>query len=111
MGNVIGQDIESWVAAQIEARQIAQGSGIDKNRTPEQIAYLNSNTTWIKLASGVYISGLSTDPPGTSTRLTNIGLNSSFYGMELAKNNVLFGGTSTFNGSSLTQKKGFDETY
>ena len=103
MGNVIGQDIESWVSNQIKARQIAQGSGIDKNRTPEQIAYLNSNTTWVKLASGVSILD--------STRLTGAGLNSSLTGMELAKNNVLFGGTSKFNGSSLTQKKGFDETY
>lgn len=103
MGNVIGQDIESWVAAQIEARQIAQGSGIDKNRTPEQIAYLNSNATWVKLASGVSISD--------STRLTDAGLNSSLSGIKLAKNNVLFGGTSVFNGSSLTQKEGFDQTY
>jgi len=103
MGNVVGQDIEPWVATQIEARQKVHGSGIDKNRTPEQIAYLNSNTSWIKLASSVYVS--------KSSRLINSGLNSSFDGMELAKNNVLFGGTSVFKGSSLTQKENFTQVY
>jgi hypothetical protein len=103
MGNVIGQDIELWVVNQIKARQKVQGSGTNQTRTPEQIAYLNSNTTWIKLASGVSISD--------SSRLINSDLNPSLTGMELAKNNVLFGGTSTFNGSSLTQKQGFDKTY
>ena len=103
MGNVVGQDIESWVATQIEARQKVHGSGIDKNRTPEQITYLNSNTSWIKLASSVYVS--------KSSRLTNAGLDPSFYGMGLAKNNVLFGGTSVFNGSSLIQTEEFNKIY
>jgi hypothetical protein len=89
---IIGNEIPPYVQTQITKRQEFHGSGVAKNRTPEQIHYLNSNTSWIKLASGVYV--------------TTNGVGSS-----LAKNNVLFNGTSMFNGSSLTQKNGFDETY
>lgn len=89
---IIGNEIPKYVKEQITKRQKVYGSGVNQNRTPEQIQYLNSNTSWIKLASGVYV--------------TTNGIGSS-----LAKNNVLFNGTSTYKNSSLTQKKGFNETY
>jgi hypothetical protein len=103
MSSIIGQDIDPWVATQIKARQTAHGSGINTPRISEQIAYLNTNNSWIKLASGVYIT--------KSSRLTNYGLDPSLDGAELAKRNVLFGGTSTFQNSSLTQKESFNSVY
>ena len=89
---IIGNEISEYVKKQITNRQKVYGSGVSQNRTPEQIHYLNSNTSWIKLASGVYV--------------TTNGIGSS-----LAKNNLLFNGTSKYKNSSLIQKNGFDETY
>ena len=54
MPNIIGEQIPKYVSTQINKRQEAHGSGQDgKERTPEQISYLNSKTAWVKLASGV----------------------------------------------------------
>lgn len=93
MANVIGEPIEGYVANQINARQKLQGSGvytIENKRTDTQINLLNSNTSWIKLGSGVSVS---------SGRLEDIGFSKSqqetYQGMGLAKNNILFSGTST----------------
>ena len=56
MANIIGEPFKNYVAKQINARQKAHGSGTDgTSRTPEQIAYLNSKTAWLKLASGIKI--------------------------------------------------------
>ena len=61
---IIGQEIENYVADQINVRQKLHGSGTSYSsgnewftdyRTEAQIALLNSNTSWIKLASGVSI--------------------------------------------------------
>ena len=100
---VIGEELEDYVIKQINARQTLHGSGVGHTgtlRTDKQINLLNSNTSWIKLASGVSISG--------SNRLTEIGLPTNLIGMGLAKNNILFSGISkissqTVNGESYTQ--------
>ena len=100
---IIGEEIEGYVQNQITARQTLHGSGVGHTgtlRTDKQINLLNSNTSWIKLASGVSISG--------SNRLTEIGLPTNLIGMGLAKNNILFSGISkissqTVNGESYTQ--------
>jgi hypothetical protein len=58
MGNIIGQPLDGYVVNQIKARQNLHGSGvrfIENERTPDQLNILNSNTSWIKLASGVFI--------------------------------------------------------
>jgi hypothetical protein len=93
MANVIGEPIEGYVANQINARQKLQGSGVyttENKRTDTQINLLNSNTSWIKLGSGVSVS---------KDRLEDIGFSKSqqetYQGMGLAKNNILFSGTST----------------
>ena len=100
---IIGEELEGYVQNQINARQTLHGSGVGHTgtlRTDKQINLLNSNTSWIKLASGVSISG--------SNRLTEIGLPTNLIGMGLAKNNILFSGISkissqTVNGESYTQ--------
>jgi hypothetical protein len=97
--SIIGEEISGYASNQIKARQILHGSGTSSARTPQQISVLNSNTSWVKLASGVKID---------KSKLTELGLPTSLDGMELAKNNVLFGGTSKLvNGEKLQQKEGF----
>ena len=99
---VIGEELEGYVQSQIKARQVLHGSGVGHtgvNRTGKQINLLNSNTSWIKLASGVSVS---------EARLTDINLPTNLNGMELAKNNILFSGlsklkTQSVEGNSYTQ--------
>jgi predicted chitinase len=106
---IIGQEIEDYVASQINARQILHGSGapyangsqwVTNERTESQINLLNSNTSWIKLASGVSID---------STRLVDIGVtDSSLVGMGLAKKYILYAGISRLtNNFKLVQREGF----
>ena len=83
MGNIIGEEIEEYVAGQINARQKLHGSGVVDQRTPAQINILNSQTSWVKLASAVSVD---------NTRLSKIGVSTSFHGMGLAKEWVLFAG-------------------
>jgi hypothetical protein len=110
MGNIIGQPLDGYVAEQINARQILHGSGVrsnDNERNPDQINILNSNTAWIKLASGVSI-----DPNGPGMqKLKDLGFTeterSNLSGMGLAKKYVLYAGTSQYNNGTLSQREGF----
>tara|TARA_R110001592_G_scaffold342236_1_gene631922 strand:- start:671 stop:3844 length:3174 start_codon:yes stop_codon:yes gene_type:complete len=121
IGNIVGQPLNDYVADEINIRQKTHGSGFDNNlRTPEQINYLNSRLSWVKMASSVEIvdkPSLTTSPTTTSTsqpsknavfieqnkllehgegtkKLTEIfGENiSSFQGIGLAKKAILFNG-------------------
>ena len=56
MGKIIGEPFKKYVRSQINQRQNAHGSGVTNSRTPDQLAYLNSKTAWIKLASGTKIT-------------------------------------------------------
>jgi hypothetical protein len=99
---IIGGELEDYVIKQINARQTLHGSGVGHTgtlRTDKQINLLNSNTSWIKLASGVSISG--------SNRLTELNLSPDLTGMGLAKNNILFSGTSKIIDGKLEQREGF----
>ena len=111
---IIGEDLEFYVQNQIKARQTLHGSGVGHTgtlRTDKQINLLNSNTSWIKLASGVSISG--------SNRLSEIGIPDAdipkLKGMGLAKNNILFSGISKISSQTvegnfytqLEQREGF----
>jgi len=106
MGNVIGQPLEGYVAQQIRHRQTLHGSGVrfDINeRTPDQINLLNSNTSWIKLASGISIDN--------DERLKDLGFSNSeipnLRGKGLAEKYVLFSGLSSFSNNKLSQRQGF----
>lgn len=109
MGNVIGEPLDGYVVNQIKARQTLHGSGVrfDFNeRNPDQINILNSNTAWIKLASGVSIS---------KERLADIGFNeferSELDGMGLAEKYVLYAGTSAYENGKLVQRQGFSASF
>ncbi len=104
MSNVVGEPLEGYVIEQIIARQYLYGSGgREDTRTDTQLNLLNSNTSWVKLASGVSVD---------SKRLTDSGLDSSLNGMELAKTYVLNSGisklgVSEYNFPQLQQRQGF----
>jgi len=59
-GNLLGQNINPVIDEQISNRQFVHGSGQtggDIQRSPKVLNYLNNRNAWIKLASGVGISG------------------------------------------------------
>jgi hypothetical protein len=85
MSNIIGESFRKYVADQINTRQKIHGSGITTDRTAKELAYLNSKTAWVKLASGISID---------QDRLQKDGLRDTLNGTTLAKNYILFGGTS-----------------
>ena len=88
MSKIVGEEIPSYVAQQINERQAAQGK---KSRTDQDILYLNSRTSWVKLASGVNKNGSS----------------------NLAQSNILFNGVSVGGGDddALEQKQSFRSKY
>jgi hypothetical protein len=107
---IIGEELNDYVIDQINWRQYLHGSGVNTTfRNANQLNVLNSNTSWIKLASGVSITD--------STRLSEIGFSQTEVEnnikLGLAKNNILFGGTAklidledrTFD--RLQQRSGF----
>jgi hypothetical protein len=102
MPNIIGEPFPDYVNKQINIRQTAHGSGINTFRTPNQLAYLNSKTAWVKLASSVKIGNKfqSKDEqivPGS--------------GGKLAKENVLFSGISSLSGKILRPKSTVEKKY
>jgi hypothetical protein len=97
MSNIIGNELLGYVSSQINRRQKAQGSGVDSLRSEIDITYLNSKSSWIKFASAVSIS---------KDKLKKLKLPQDLDGMGLARNNILFGGTSQYliGDTSLTPK-------
>jgi hypothetical protein len=99
---IIGEELQGFVINQINARQLLHGSGagndIANTRTDQQLNLLISNTSWIKLASGVSVSG---------SKLTEVGIPSSYEGMGLAKTYVLNAGFSKLEDGRLQQREGF----
>ena len=102
MPNIIGEPFKPWLAKQINTRQEAHGSGTDGTpRSMDTITYLNSKTAWVKLASGVKVN---------EDRLTKEGITTNLQNKALAKNRILFAGTSRLeNGTVEDQRKGVYE--
>ena len=110
-GNTIGEEFEVYVAEQIAQRQSDQYSGYESLRTPQQIQYLNNNSAWVKLASGMEFTTEENGVKGIDRLKTlisedNIG---SYGGMELAKKTVLFNGLTevepaTYNDGKKVEK-------
>lgn len=98
MANIIGEPLHKYVTEQINVRQKAHGSGVDSYnpRTPEYFSYLNSKTAWVKLASGVNIKSDRIGSGGKDKEISD-----SYAGTELAKNYILFSGTSRLKDKKL----------
>jgi len=105
---IVGERLESYVINQINARQKLHGSGAGTAndgsqdiRSDQQINLLNSNTSWIKLASGISVD---------ASRLRDIQVSTSYSGMGLAKNYILYAGVSRLEQDGtdrLIQRQGF----
>ena len=80
MSNIVGEGFPEKIVKQIDQRQKVYGS---VNRTNEQLSYLNARTGWVKLVSSVDLID------------SNIRGGFGVGGSNLAKENVLFNGTTT----------------
>jgi len=101
---IIGESFEEYVNDQIKVRQKTYGS---KNRTPEQLTYLNGRNAWVRLISSVNIKN---NPSGSNDegtkKLQACGLDDSYLGSRLAKEYVLFAGTSNANNTTSVEDSG-----
>ena len=102
-GNIVGEPIVKTIDKQIDYRQQIHGAGYipgtqNLQRTPEVQNYLNNRNSWIKMASGISLSG-----SAAVDKITALSNDSSNYlreedieamqGEGLAKNVVLFNST------------------
>lgn len=116
--NIVGEPFSKYVNDQIEQRQLVYGDGLDSNRDPKYIQYLNSRTSWIKMASSVIVN----PDPSTQTpeeqfiktgesgifRLKQMGLDTEqFKGYKLASSFILFNGTQ--QGTLQNESETFDD--
>ena len=92
---LIGEGFSPAISGQVASRQKVFGA---KTRSNSQLKYMNGNSAWIKLSSSVNVDAI---------RASNLGL--QFSGEDVAKNYVLFGGTSKDSGTKL--RSGLDEGY
>lgn len=100
--NIIGDGFYDSIINQVIQRQKIYGSGYYNNRVPEEIIYLNANTSWCKLVSSVNVDNLKNVQNQT---IKNLGLS----GNNLAKQFVLFNGTYNESGEwDGEQRSGID---
>lgn len=98
--NIIGEGFHKNINDQVIQRQKVYGSGYTTGiRTPEEILYLNANTSWCKLVSSVNINDPSVIQNQSVTGIGNIS------GNELAKKFVLFNGVKD---QTADQRAGID---
>lgn len=94
MGNIIGNGFNPNIIGQINQRQNVLGIA---NNIPDSILrWNNANTAWVRLASSVDLIKASEDEMGDGQF--------AGYDSNLAKNNVLFGGTITYDGNGAILK-------
>jgi hypothetical protein len=106
--NIFGESFHPNIINQIKQRQKHYGS---INRTPEELAYLNSKTGWVKLISSVDIEKRERDKASSvEDRLKLIGISNKYVGNRLAKEFILFNGTSTQNKEGVTQRENITNT-
>ena len=53
---VVGEPFKEYVNGQITTRQKVYGSGFNQTRTAQEMSYLNSKTSWVKMASSVSVN-------------------------------------------------------
>lgn len=96
MGNIIGEGFNDVIRGQVLKRQSVFGA-VDKTLYQR---YLNGRSPWIKMTSSVNLDA-------TRVALLAVKNINTTTGNSLAKNHVLFGGTSIGD----TLRKGYEETY
>jgi hypothetical protein len=93
--NILGQPFAPWVTEQINVRQTSLGNST--NLTNTNLISQYSKTPWLRLASTVNITEIE---EGVYSKLTSYGINGELIKSDqVAKNLILFGGTSNDSGS------------
>ena len=97
MDKILGEVFDEYVDKQIKVRQKSLGKS---QKSTDDLVVFNSSTPWIRLSSSVIV-----DEDRAKTLATNLGINQSeIVGNNLARNLVLFAGTS--DGANLSNRKG-----
>jgi hypothetical protein len=82
MANIIGEHFFKYTDDQVKQRQKIYAK---RDRTSEDLAYMNGKTAWLKLVSSIDID---------QDKSIELGLNGNLTQEKLARNLVLFGGTT-----------------
>jgi hypothetical protein len=90
MGNIVGNNPKKWASNQVKLRQQLLGL---QNKTPNVLTWSTNNTAWIRAISAVSISG--------SVKSEELTGSPNYTGGKLAKEFMLFSGTSAFNESTV----------
>ena len=98
-GNILGDSFDKYVKEQIKVRQEIYGS---KQRTPQQLSYLNGKQAFVRLVSSVDIVG-----EEGKEKLKQFGFpNPDLYmGSQLAKNFILHAGTTVYDEFGVPSKE------
>jgi hypothetical protein len=93
MGNLLGEGFPEEIIKQVEQRQKVYGSGYANlsSRTSNELKYLNTNTSWVKLVSSVDITAQDIIANKSLSGIPNISDN------RLAQQFVLFNGVQEYN--------------
>ena len=90
MGNIVGNNPKKWASNQVKLRQQLLGL---QNKTPDVLTWSTNNTAWIRAISAVSISG--------SVKSEELTGSPNYTGGKLAKEFMLFSGTSALNESTV----------
>ena len=122
-GNIVGEPIVEAIDKQIDYRQQIHGAGYipgtqNLQRTPEVQNYLNNRNSWIKMASGVSLSGSAAvekvkDLSSDGSNYLSTQDEAAMQGEGLAKNLVLFNGTQKLDSTknSYIKRSGAINSY
>jgi murein DD-endopeptidase MepM/ murein hydrolase activator NlpD len=100
--NILGESFKDYVDKQVKVRQDKYSAGFNSSRSSEDQTFLNSRTAFARLMSSVEVNSKS-----NYTYVNNLG----FADLNLAKQYVLFAGTSTSVSGSQRSGIGIDGAY
>ena len=100
--NILGESFKDYVDKQVNVRQEKYAKGLGSNRNIEDITFMNSKTSFARLMSSVEV-----DSSSSYQYVNNLGLGN----LDLAKEYVLFAGTSTSTSSFQRSGIEFDGAY
>ena len=103
VGNILGEAFDPYVDEQIKVRQKVYGK--TSGRNTQELTYLNGRTAWARMISSVDLIEDKQFDTGKK-RLKNLGVGEEYFGDGLAKNFVLFAGTSKVETTTTTDDNG-----
>lgn len=103
IGNILGEAFDEYVDKQIKVRQKIYGKS--SNRTTQELTYLNGRTAWARMISSIDLIEDKQFNTGKK-RLQSLGVSEEYFGDGLAKNFILFAGTSKAETTSIINEDG-----